>query len=103
MLFINSKLSVRLDYRTMGFNQRMPVGYYPPHLTFHNAVRFIRTYTMHSTNVTAHGFNFIDRNKCGWQHTDYRFELSSKMFPASERNTGGNILTNQSFCLLILI
>ena len=84
----------------MGFNQRMPSGYYPPHLTFHNAVRFTRTYSMHCTNVTAHGFNFVDRNKVGWQHTDYRFELSSKMFAPAERNTGGEYYNMLPFLYL---
>ena len=61
-------------------------------MTYHNAMKFLSVYTMHSTTIVAHGFEFVDRMANGYQHTDYRLELaSSNLFVESERNAGGKI------------
>ena len=80
-----------LEYKTFGYQQRLPAGVYSHHLTYHNATKFTSRFPMHSTTITAHGFNFVNHLAEGFHHTDYRFQICSQMFTESERNVGGKL------------
>ena len=77
-----------LDYRNMGFFQRLPDGIYPPKETYHNALNFENKATMHQALVKSHGWEFVDALECGHYYTDFRFEVVSKMFLPSIRDQG---------------
>ena len=73
----------------MGFFQLLPPGVYTPQATFHNAIHFEEKHKMHSATVKTSGFDFLDPLAHGHRHTDYRFEIASKMFVPSQRDQGG--------------
>lgn len=77
-----------LDYKSYGFQQKLPAGMYSHFLTYHNAQKIPQKFRMHSTTITSHGFKFLDHRANGYRHTDYRLEVVSDMFAESERNSG---------------
>ena len=76
----------------MGYFQRLPDGIYSPQGTFHNALHFSEKFKMHSATVKTNGFEFLDSMANSHRHTDYRFQICSKMFVEAQRDKGGKRL-----------
>lgn len=83
LLFIFS-----LEYRNMGFWQKLPPGIYSPAATYHNSLHFESKSRMHQTLIKSYGYEFLDANAISHIHTDYRLEICSKMFLPSLRDRG---------------
>ena len=73
----------------MGFQQRLPPGTYDPSQTYHNSFQFEAKNKMHQTSTRTYGWEFLDSLAISHVHTDYRFQICSKLFVPSMRDRGG--------------
>ena len=87
----------------MGFFQQLPSGIYTPQATYHNSFHFENKSKMHQTTTKTYGYEFLDSLAHSHKHTDYRFEICSKMFVSSQRDTGGKLFKIISICTYLFV
>ena len=78
-----------LTYRNLGFADRLPAWISDRDHTYYNAGHIKKVFNMHSTILFGYGFEFLDKSGRARVHTDYRFQVYSKLFAASLRDSDG--------------